>query len=46
MHGADAGASFRSAHVPGRVTWSVLSNTTGGTWPVMRRMPDLLARLR
>jgi CubicO group peptidase (beta-lactamase class C family) len=43
MHGADAGASFRSVHEPGRVTWSVLSNTTSGAWPVIRRVADLLA---
>jgi CubicO group peptidase (beta-lactamase class C family) len=43
MHGADAGASFRSVHVPGQVTWTVLSNTTHGAWPVIRRVTDLLA---
>lgn len=43
MHGSDAGASFRSAHVPGRVTWTVLSNTTHGAWPVIRRLGELLS---
>lgn len=42
MHGADVGVSFRSAHAPGRFTWSVLSNTSGGAWPVIRRLGELL----
>lgn len=35
MHGYDAGVSFRSVHDP-RVgsTWTVISNVTGGTWPM------------
>jgi CubicO group peptidase (beta-lactamase class C family) len=34
LEGYDAGASLRSLHLPGRATWSVLSNTTEGAWPV------------
>ena len=37
LEGYDAGASFRSAHLPGRASWSVLSNTTEGAWPVAAR---------
>ena len=43
MTGSDAGASFRSVHEPGRVTWSVLSNTTGGAWPVVDVLDGLLS---
>jgi CubicO group peptidase (beta-lactamase class C family) len=42
LEGADAGASFRSVHLPGRATWSVLSNTTTGAWPVAARLDELL----
>jgi CubicO group peptidase (beta-lactamase class C family) len=42
LEGADAGASFRSEHVPGRWTWSVLSNVTEGAWPVVRRLHEQL----
>ena len=42
MHGGDVGASFRSAHVPGGDTWSVLSNVTGGGWPMVPGLADLL----
>ena len=42
MHGGDVGASFRSAHVPGGATWSVLSNVTGGGWPMVPRLAELL----
>jgi CubicO group peptidase (beta-lactamase class C family) len=42
--GGDAGVSFRSVHDPGgRFTHTVLSNTTGGAWPVTRRLDELLA---
>ena len=43
MTGGDAGASFRSVHEPGRLTWSVLSNTTEGAWPVVEGLDGLLA---
>lgn len=41
--GSDAGVSFQSVHdeVSG-VTFTVLSNTTEGAWPVVRRMRELL----
>jgi len=42
LHGADAGASFRAVHVPGRFSWTVLSNTTRGAWPVLRRLGEAL----
>jgi CubicO group peptidase (beta-lactamase class C family) len=41
--GSDTGASFRSRHVPGVVTATVLANTTGGAWPVAERLDELLA---
>ncbi|GCE78488.1 serine hydrolase domain-containing protein [Cellulomonas biazotea] len=35
--GADAGVSFRSAHSPSTgATWTVVSNTSEGAWPVAR----------
>lgn len=44
MEGMDAGVSFRSTHVPSReLTATVLSNTTRGAWPVVRRLGELLA---
>jgi CubicO group peptidase (beta-lactamase class C family) len=42
LEGADAGASFRSVHLRGRATWSVLSNTTEGAWPLASRLADLI----
>jgi len=42
LTGSDTGASFVTQHVPGRVTWSVLGNTTKGAWPVVRRLDELL----
>jgi CubicO group peptidase (beta-lactamase class C family) len=43
LEGADAGISFRSAWDPDReLSWSVLSNTTEGAWPVARLLWDLL----
>lgn len=40
--GADAGVSFTSVHDPvSRLTWTVLSNTTNGAWPVARRLREL-----
>jgi CubicO group peptidase (beta-lactamase class C family) len=43
LEGCDAGASFRSSHDPhtGR-TYTVLSNTTDGAWPVARFLDELL----
>jgi CubicO group peptidase (beta-lactamase class C family) len=35
LEGGDAGVSFRSRHRPGDgLTWTVVSNTTSGAWPV------------
>ena len=42
LEGYDAGASFRSAHVPGVASWSVLSNTTDGAWSVAAALDALL----
>jgi CubicO group peptidase (beta-lactamase class C family) len=43
LTGSDTGASFLTVHDPAGVTWSVLGNTTGGAWPVVHRLEDLLA---
>ena len=41
MEGADAGVSFRSVWMPGGdVTWTVVSNTSDGAWPVARALRD------
>jgi len=44
LEGADAGVSFRSSHhrVTG-TTWTVVSNTSDGTWPVARAVAAALA---
>ena len=40
--GGDAGVSFTSVHDPvSRLTWTVLSNTTNGAWPVARLLREL-----
>jgi CubicO group peptidase (beta-lactamase class C family) len=37
--GADAGVSFHSAHDPTtRTTWTVISNTADGAWPIVRHL--------
>jgi CubicO group peptidase (beta-lactamase class C family) len=37
LTGADAGVSFHSVHDPARDrTWTVLSNTSDGAWPIAR----------
>jgi CubicO group peptidase (beta-lactamase class C family) len=37
LEGSDAGVSFRSVHDPGpRVTYTVISNTSSGAWPIAR----------
>jgi CubicO group peptidase (beta-lactamase class C family) len=42
--GGDAGVSFRSVHDPrSRLTHTVISNSSDGTWPVTRRLDELLA---
>jgi len=41
--GSDAGVSFRSVHDPrSGLTHTVISNTSGGAWPITRRLDDLL----
>ena len=41
--GGDAGVSFRTVHDPvGRITHTVVSNTTSGAWPVTRRLDEVL----
>ena len=42
QEGSDAGISFRSSHdaIAG-VTWTVVSNTSEGAWPVARRIREL-----
>lgn len=45
LEGIDAGASFWSAHDPGRdVTHTVISNSTYGTWPVARLLAAAFER--
>ena len=42
--GLDAGVSFRSLHDPdAQLTYTVLSNTTDGAWPIARHLDELLA---
>jgi CubicO group peptidase (beta-lactamase class C family) len=43
LEGMDAGVSFRSVHDPTRdLTYTVLSNTTDGAWPLVRQLRDRL----
>jgi CubicO group peptidase (beta-lactamase class C family) len=43
LHGGDAGVSFRSFHDPaGPLTYTVLSNTTGGAWPIAKLLAERL----
>jgi CubicO group peptidase (beta-lactamase class C family) len=43
LQGRGPGLSFRSVHDPtSGVTATVLANTTGGAWPVARRLDDLV----
>jgi CubicO group peptidase (beta-lactamase class C family) len=42
--GCDAGVSFTSAHDPaGAITYTVISNSTHGAWPVLRLLLDRLS---
>jgi CubicO group peptidase (beta-lactamase class C family) len=42
--GFDAGVSFRSVHDPGvLLTYTVMSNTSDGAWPIARRLDEVLA---
>ncbi|HEX4904591.1 MAG TPA: serine hydrolase domain-containing protein [Acidimicrobiales bacterium] len=44
LEGYDAGVSFRSADDPvSGVTWTVVSNTSEGAWPIARVIADRLA---
>jgi CubicO group peptidase (beta-lactamase class C family) len=46
LEGYDAGISFRSVHEPGLdVTWTVVSNTSDGAWPVARCIAENVGRL-
>jgi CubicO group peptidase (beta-lactamase class C family) len=41
--GGDAGVSFFTAHDPNtRSTWTVVSNTTDGAWPIVRLLAGVL----
>jgi CubicO group peptidase (beta-lactamase class C family) len=43
LEGADAGVSFRTVHDRvGRLTHTVLSNTSDGAWPIARYLNDLV----
>jgi CubicO group peptidase (beta-lactamase class C family) len=43
LHGYDAGVSFRSVHDPAeRLTYTVISNTSEGAWPVTEYLDELL----
>ena len=43
LEGMDAGVSFHSRHDAGEgFTWTVVSNTTDGAWPIARHLRELL----
>jgi hypothetical protein len=43
LHGNDAGVSFRTVHDPGELlTYTVLSNTTDGAWPITEHLDEFL----
>ena len=44
LEGSDAGVSFRSVHDPDtHITHTVVSNTSGGAWPIARHLSDRFA---
>jgi hypothetical protein len=44
LEGMDAGVSFPSVHDPeAKLTYTVLSNTSAGAWPITRRLAELLS---
>ncbi len=44
LHGSDAGVSFQTVHDPSeRFTYTVLSNTTEGAWPIVLHLDELIA---
>lgn len=45
LEGADAGVSFRSVHDPSAdLTYTVVSNTSRGAWPMARHLDEMLGR--
>jgi CubicO group peptidase (beta-lactamase class C family) len=45
LHGYDAGASFHSVHDRARrLTWTVVSNTSEGAWPLVRLLREALGK--
>ena len=41
LEGRDAGVSFHTEHNPdGELTWTVISNTSDGAWPIARHLID------
>ena len=46
LEGYDAGVSFRSAYdPPSGFTYTVISNTSAGAWPLVELLDDLLPGL-
>ena len=44
LHGSDAGVSFQTVHDPReRFTYTVLSNTSAGAWPIVLHLDELFA---
>jgi CubicO group peptidase (beta-lactamase class C family) len=44
LHGSDAGVSFQTVHDPSeRFTYTVLSNTSDGAWPIVLHLDELFA---
>lgn len=44
LHGSDAGVSFQTVHdARERFTYTVLSNTTDGAWPIVLHLDELFA---
>jgi CubicO group peptidase (beta-lactamase class C family) len=44
LHGSDAGVSFQTVHDPNeRFTYTVLSNTSEGAWPIVLHVDELFA---
>jgi hypothetical protein len=44
LEGYDAGVSFRSTHAPAsRTTYTVISNTSEGAWPILDLLDERLA---
>lgn len=45
LDGYDAGVSFRSVHDPSaKLTWTVISNSNAGGWPVVRHLTEQLTQ--